>query len=114
MGPIGEGFDCRVNHPAPARVKEGPASLGLRRNLDESELARTLLDEALRREKHPGIVFRQTPVGREAAIEGRRLYVWQVIETIRSSDGNVEQAASFLWLRPDQARAAAAYYAEYQ
>lgn len=54
--------------------------------LEESELARSLLDEALRREKHPGIVFRSTPAGREAAIEGRRLYVWQVIETLRSSE----------------------------
>ena len=44
--------------------------------------------EALWREKHPGIVFRTTPTGREAAIEGRRLYVWQVIETVRASDGD--------------------------
>ncbi len=77
-------------------------------------MARALLDEALRREKHPGILFRSTPAGREAAIEGRRLYVWQVIETLRASDGDIEQAASFLGLRPDQVRGAASYYAEYR
>jgi uncharacterized protein (DUF433 family) len=109
-----ETLDARVNTRIPRRVKDDLAALARRRNVDESELARTLLDEALRREKHPGIVFRPTPVGREAAIEGRRLYVWQVIETLRSSEGDVEQAASFVGLRPDQVRAAAGYYAEYQ
>lgn len=72
-----------------------------------------LLDEALRRERHPGIVFRQSASGRHAAIEGRRLYVWQVMETLRSSGSNVEEAAGYLGLRPDQIRGAGAYYAEF-
>ena len=108
-----EALDARVNTRVPRRVKEDLAALSRRRNLEESELARALLDEALRREKHPGIVFRPTPAGREAAIEGRRVYVWQVIDTLRASDGDIEQAASFLGLRPDQVRGAINYYAEY-
>ncbi len=72
-----------------------------------------MLDEGLRRENHPGIVFRATPAGREAAIEGRRLYVWQVVETVRASGGQVEEAAESLGLRPDQVRTALDYYAEY-
>lgn len=111
---MAEALDARVNTRIPQRVKRDLETLSQRRNQDESELARTLLDEALRREKHPGIVFRQTPVGREAAIEGRRLYVWQVVETLRSSEGEVDGAASFLGVRPDQVRTAAGYYAEYQ
>jgi hypothetical protein len=37
-----------------------------------------------------------------------------VIETVRASDGNIHQAASFLGLRPDQVRAAVSYHAEYR
>lgn len=113
VGHMPEALDARVNTRIPRRVKEDLAALSRRRNLEESELARTLLDEALRREKHSGIVFRPTPTGREAAIEGRRVYVWQVIETLWASERDVEQAANFLGLQPDQVRAAIEYYAEY-
>ena len=85
---MAEALDARINTRVPRRVKDDLTAISRRRRLEESELARTLLDEALRREKHPGIVFRATPTGREAAIEGRRLYVWQVIETVRASDLN--------------------------
>jgi uncharacterized protein (DUF433 family) len=111
---MAEALDARINTRVPRRVKEDLAALSQQRRLEESELARALLDEALRREKHPGILFRPTPAGREASIEGRRVYVWQVIETLRASDGDSEQAASFLGLRPDQVRAAVSYYAEYK
>jgi len=94
-------------------MKDDLSALSKRRHVDESDLARALLDEGLRREKHPGIVFRSTPTGREAALEGRRLYVWQVMETVRSSDGNVDEAAEYLAVRPDQVRSAIDYYAEY-
>ncbi len=111
---MAEALDARVNARVSRRVKKDLVALSRRRHLEESELARVLLDEALRREKHPGIVFRSTPAGREAAIEGRRVYVWQVIETLRTSYGDIEQAAGFLGLRPDQVRAALSYYTEYK
>lgn len=110
---MSEPLDARVNARVPSRVKDELAELARRRRLEESEVARTLLDEGLRRENHPGIVFRATPAGREAAIEGRRLYVWQVVETVRASGGQVEEAAESLGLRPDQVRTALDYYAEY-
>lgn len=75
--------------------------------------ARTLIDEGLRRERHPAIVFRDGPAGRRAAIEGRRVDVWQVMETAWASDSNVDESAGYLGLRPDQVRAAIAYYAEF-
>ncbi len=113
MGHMAEALDARVNTRIPRRVKENLGALARRRNVEESELARTLLDESLRREMHQGIVFRATPTGREAAIEGRRLYVWQVIETLTASAGRIEEAAAFLGLRSDQVRAALDYYADY-
>jgi uncharacterized protein (DUF433 family) len=109
-----ETLDARVNARVPSRLKHDLAALARRRHVDESELARTLLDEALRREQHPGIVFRSTPTGREAAIEGRRLYVWQVMETLWASDGDIDKAAKFLGVRPEDVRASTAYYADYR
>jgi uncharacterized protein (DUF433 family) len=73
-----------------------------------------LLDEGLRRERHQAIGFRSTAAGRQASIEGRRLYVWQVMETVWASDGDVEEAASYLDLVPEQVRAAVRYCAEYR
>ena len=108
-----EALDARINTRVPQRVKDDLTAVSRRRRLDESEVARTLLDEALRRERHAGIVFRSTPAGREAAIEGRRLYVWQVIETVQASDGDEQGAAASLGLRPDQVRSAVDYYVEY-
>jgi uncharacterized protein (DUF433 family) len=110
---MAEALDARINTRVPQRVKDDLTAVSRRRRLEESELARTLLDEALRREKHPGIVFRTTPTGREAAIEGRRLYVWQIIETVRASQGDEQQAADSLGLRPEQVRNAVDYYVEY-
>ncbi len=41
------------------------------------------------------------------------LDVWQVMETVWASDGNVDESAAYLGLRPDQVRAAISYYAEF-
>lgn len=108
-----EVLDARLNARLPRRVKADLTSLARRRRLDESELARTLLDEGIRRENHPGIVFRVGSGGRDAAIEGRRLYMWQIMETVWASDGNIEDAAASLGIRPDQVESATGYYLEY-
>ena len=114
MGYVPEILDARLNTRIPRRMRDDIASLSRQRQMEESELARTLLDEGLRREKHPSIVFRPTPSGRQAAIEGRRLYVWQVMETLWASDGDVDEAARYLGIRPDQVQSAVDYYVEYR
>jgi len=114
MEHVAETLDARLNARIPRRMREDIASLSRQRHMEESELARTLLDEGLRREKHPGIVFRSTPTGREAAIEGRRLYIWQVMETVWASEGDVQEAAQYLGVRPDQVQSAVDYYVEYK
>jgi uncharacterized protein (DUF433 family) len=43
---------------------------------------------------------------------GTRIYVWQVLDTLRASD-SVEDAASYLGLTEAQVRAAAWYYADF-
>ncbi len=114
MGRMSEVLNARLNTRISRRVRDDLSTLARQRHVDESELARTLLDEGIRREKHPGIVFRSTPTGRQASIEGRRLYVWQVMQTVWASDGDVDESASYLGLVPQQVRAAVRYCAEYR
>jgi uncharacterized protein (DUF433 family) len=114
MGYMAEALDAQINTRVPSRVRNDLEDLARERGTNPLSLARTLIDEALRRERHPGIVFREGAAGRRAALEGRRLDVWQVMETVWDSDGKIGDAASFLGLRPDQVQAAVAYYADYR
>ncbi len=85
------------------------------RDLGESRngLAQRLLDEGLRLEQHPLIYFREGAAGlRRPALVGTRLYIFQVLDTVRASD-EVTDAASYLGLSEAQVRAAVAYYADF-
>jgi hypothetical protein len=80
-----------------------------------SELARTLIEEGLRMERHPGIVFRSGPSGRRPGLAGGP-DVWEVIRVFRevsSGEQRVEDTASLTGLSPSQVMAAARYYAEF-
>ena len=67
----------------------------------------------MRLERHPLVYFREGASGlRRPALVGTRLYVWQVVDTLRASE-DVTDAASYLGLTEAQARAAGAYYADF-
>jgi len=86
------------------------------RELSESRnsLAGRLLDEGLRTERHPLIVFREGASGlRRPALVGTRLYVWQVVDTVRESGNSVAAAAEYLGLAERHVRAAVDYYADF-
>ena len=85
-----------------------------RRGQPPTALARAYLDEGVRMDRYPGIVFRDRAGGRRAGLAGRRLDVWQVIETWRAANGNVAETADYLQLRPDQVEAAVAYAADFR
>lgn len=77
-------------------------------------LADRLLGEAIRTETHPLIRYQTGAAGRRRPLlVGTRLYVHQVIETLRASDGDVDETADYLGLRPEQVRGALAYYADF-
>ena len=76
-------------------------------------LAERLIDEGLRREEHPLIVFRDGAAGRRAAILGTRLDVWQVIDTLRASSNSVAEAAAYFEIPEPWVQAAVRYYAAY-
>jgi hypothetical protein len=81
-----------------------------------SHLTKTLLEEGLRMERHPGIIFRPGPIGRRPGLVGGP-DVWEVMRVLRGMDARgedaVQQTASSTGLTPEQVHAAAGYYADY-
>lgn len=84
------------------------------RDLSRNALADQLLGEAVRTDRHPLIGFRTGGAGRRRpAVIGTRLYVHDVIATLRAEDGSVEAAAEYLGIDVVMVRAALAYYADF-
>ncbi len=80
-----------------------------------NRLAERLIDEGLRTLDHPLIYFRRGGAGdRRPALVGSRLYVWQVVDTVRASDGSVADAAEYLGLSHARAQACLSYYVDFQ
>jgi hypothetical protein len=81
-----------------------------------SRLAERYVDEGTRMDEHPGIIFRNGPTGRRAALAGGP-DVWEVMQTARSGKarGNaaVTATADLLGLTESQIRVAVRYYAAY-
>jgi hypothetical protein len=106
-------FSARLD----AKVLERLERRGRRSGLNKSRLAERYIDEGLRIEDHPGIIFRDGPAGRRAGLSGGP-DVWEVISAVRASglDGEEALVAAAEWgsLTPAQVRAAVAYYAEYR
>ena len=75
-----------------------------------------MIDEGLRMEAHPGIVFRDGPSGRRAGLAAGP-DVWEVVGLMRELTGSVEEradsAAAQLGLVGSQVRMASRYYAEF-
>ena len=77
-------------------------------------LADRLLGEAVRLERHPLIRFRRGAAGRrQPLVVGTRLYVHQVMSTLRASRGDIDEAAAYLSIAGRLVRAAVEYYAEF-
>ena len=81
-----------------------------------SAVAKQLLDEGLRMEQHPRIVFRSGPGGRRAGlIDGPD--VWEIVSAVQGPDaGDADSLADIgerTGLTVDQIRAALRYYADY-
>jgi len=80
-------------------------------------LAQRYIDEGMRLDRHPGIVFRDGPAGRRAVVVGGP-DVWEVIVAARSADDRGERLIDVLAERigvaPARIRAAIRYYAEYR
>lgn len=87
-----------------------------------SSVTNLFVDEALRAEEHPGIVFRPGPTGRRAGLVGGP-DVWEVIDTLHTvreaepssaDDALADATAMALGITARQVRIAVRYYAIYR
>jgi uncharacterized protein (DUF433 family) len=85
-----------------------------RAGLAPRTLAQRYVDESLRREDRPLVRFADGPSGRRAALAGRGLDVWQVIEVVSDNDNDPEEAAAYLEIPVGFVQAAVAYYGDYR
>lgn len=89
---------------------------GTRSGLNKSRLAERYIDEGMRMDDHPGIVFRDGPTGRRAGLAAGP-DVWEVIGVLRSTgltgDEAIRSTAEWSSLSVRQVREAIGYYNEY-
>lgn len=81
---------------------------------DFSAVANELLDEAVKMQRCPGIVFSEGTKGRRARIAGTGIEVWEVIATYKGlaeDFGRLRKA--YHWLTEQQLRSALGYYRVY-
>ena len=97
----------------PADTLERLDRLADERGQSANTVAARLIEEGLRLERHPLIYFRDAPAGRRPALLGTRLDVGQVIDTVRTHQGSVTDAAEYLAQPEPRIRAAVRYYAEF-
>lgn len=79
--------------------------------IPKTVLANRYVEEGLKMDAHPGIVFRDGPAGRRAGVVGGP-DVWEVIEVLKDNRGSLKATAQYLGLRPGLVASAASYYAE--
>lgn len=79
-----------------------------------SAVIKRLLEEGLRMERHPGVIFRSGPGGRRAGLAGGP-DIWEIVRVLRNAEvrgeGAVSEAARWLDLSMTDVRIAARYYA---
>ena len=106
-------FSIRMSSRTVARLE----AEARRRGEPKGRTADRLIDEGLRMTDFPGIVFRDGPAGRRAALAGGP-DVWEAIETLKGTRKSGERAieATAKWgnITPAQARLAVRYYAAFQ
>jgi uncharacterized protein (DUF433 family) len=81
--------------------------------LSVTALVERYIDEGLRQDDHPGILFVDGAAGRRARVAGTGLEVWEVIATVHDNGGSTTQAASYLDIPERYVLAATHYYADY-
>lgn len=100
----------RVRPETADALKERARELGE----TQTELVERYIEEGIRLDRHPFIYFRDGAGGREPAMVGSGLRVWQVIDTLRQNDNSVEEVAALLEIPGWRIEACVAYYADYQ
>jgi hypothetical protein len=105
-------LSTRIDEDVARRLEE----LSERIETNKSRLAERYIDEGMRMDEHPGIVFRDGPTGRRAGLAGGP-DVWEVVAVVhecgKSGEAAVKHASQWLDLAPERVRAAVRYYSAY-
>lgn len=79
-----------------------------------STVANELLEEAIKMQRCPGIIFTEGTTGRRARIAGTGIEVWEVIATYKGVGKNFTRLQkTYHWLTEQQLRSAIGYYRIY-
>jgi hypothetical protein len=109
---------------APLSIRFSPSLLGRLRHRAHATtgatvagLAQRLIDEGLRMADHPGVIFKDGPAGRRAAL-AYGPDVWEVIKFLREVDERgpaaIDAAAEVLAVDASRISAAVSYYGDFQ
>jgi predicted DNA-binding protein len=106
-------FSARFSAEVVDRLDAHSEALGQ----SKARVAERLIEEGLRAEELPGIVFRSGPAGRRAGIAGGP-DVWEIVRDLKAAAGEgasdpIALVSSGTGLDPSRVRLAAAYYAAY-
>ena len=105
-------FAARFSAPLVQRLRER-AHL---RGQPQKQLAERYIDEGLRMDDYPGIVFRDGPMGRRAALAAGP-DVWEIVAALKQLPTRGQEAigelAKLLELSEGQIRTALEYYGQY-
>jgi uncharacterized protein (DUF433 family) len=76
-----------------------------------SAIANELLEEAVRMQRCPGIVFAEGTAGRRARIAGTGIEVWEVIATFTGAGEDFDRLhKAYHWLTEQQLRSSVSYF----
>ncbi len=105
-------FAARFSAPVVERLRERAR----RRGQSQRQLAERYIDEGLRMDEHPGIIFRDGPMGRRAGLVAGP-DVWEIVAALkhlptRGPDA-IRELAQLLELTEGQIQVALDYYGEY-
>lgn len=107
-----ETFSARWGSDLLLRLKRRSDESGI----NKSRLAERYVEEGLRMDQFPGIVFRDGPAGRRASIEGH-LDVWELVMTLETGGKEGEDPAPWLsdllGITEWRVRVALSYYAAF-
>lgn len=107
--PLSIRFDAQILDRLRRRARALPGAT-------PSGLAQRLVDEGLRMAEHPGIVFKDGPTGRRAALM-LGPDVWELVKAAREVDERagaaVDAVAELANLTPEQVEVVLRYYAAY-
>lgn len=102
------------NAQLPQDISEELRRYAERRRISTSAAAAQLLDEALRREKFPGVSFRFTATGRQPFVTGTGMMVWEIYHVWLDHKRDVHAVLkNYPHLKAPQVNVAAAYAKEF-